>query len=306
MLAFAGTAQAQSPTCDRYRAELAALNRGAGSARTYEAAAQRQREEFNRLFGYYRSIGCGSASFFFRPPAECGPIAERLRVLQSNAAQLAARAVADPSANDARRRDLRAAIAQACDGDVAGGTIRAKGGSRLVCVRECDGYFFPLDSVPKSGASAEAMCRALCPSAEVVVFKAPKDGNIEEAVSRDGRPYMKLANALKYQKSYDASCSCRSPGESWAKTLQKAERMLDRRRGDIIVTAEKAEELSRAKVKAAKRGRKNVPAEPGIVPAAVATNAALDPETTGSIKPAASSGPRVIAPDLIPVPIRNH
>src|SRR5215203_2309127 len=102
-LAALGSAASAQVSCERYRAELASLNRAGASIRTYEAAAQRQRNELARLIGYYRSIGCDQASFlFFQPPAECGGIAQRIRALQANATELAQQATADPSAVEAR------------------------------------------------------------------------------------------------------------------------------------------------------------------------------------------------------------
>jgi hypothetical protein len=65
-------------------------------------------------------------------------------------------------------------------------------------------------------------------------------------VSDKGKPYMQLANALKYQKSYDPSCSCKKDGETWARALQKAERMLAAHKSDVLVTQEVADRLSRA------------------------------------------------------------
>src|SRR5829696_7164032 len=145
LLTALATAASAQVSCERYRAELASLNRAGASIRTYEAAAQRQRNELARLIGYYRSIGCDQTSFFFQPPAECGGIAQRINALQANAAELAQQAVADPSAIEARRRQLEAAIAKTCDpaSDIIAepSPFQATGGSRLVCVRACDGYF---------------------------------------------------------------------------------------------------------------------------------------------------------------------
>lgn len=320
-----GSASAQA-VCERYRAELASLTRSGAAVRSYEAAAARHRDEIGRLSGYYRSIGCGGIFFFMQPPAECGVIAQRIRALQANYAAVAGQAFADPSALEARRQQLQAAIARTCDPnrvDDTMTTFRATGGSRLVCVRSCDGYFFPLNNDPEGRAKAADLCRALCPNAEVSVYRAPQDGGIEQAVSETGKPYMQLATALRYTKTLDPSCSCRKPGENWAETLQKAERMIAHKSTDIVVTAAIAERMSRASLNARKvrRGRDKEATEQ----AAAATSAAPDAETTGSIPTGGTSGAgisaeasevpadkggtsgsrarlRVIAPDLIPVP----
>jgi hypothetical protein len=132
-------------------------------------------------------------------------------------------------------------------------------------------------------------------------------------VSDKGKPYMQLANALKYQKSYDPSCSCKKDGETWARALQKAERMLAAHKSDVLVTQEVADRLSRAgtgEAKSARITRKSTnvqmatkagPAEPettgSVVPTPVAASAA-DVPATGGERPK----PRIIAPDVIPVP----
>ena len=44
-------------------------------------------------------------------------------------------------------------------------------------------------------------------------------GVIDEAVSAKGEPYANLPNAHKFERTFDASCSCRTPGQSWAEAL---------------------------------------------------------------------------------------
>ncbi len=306
--------------CERYKAELASLNRSGSAAREAATAAQRHQAEISRLSGYYRSLGCEQGGFFFQPAQECGAIAQRLRSLQSAYGAVAAQAY-DPSATEGRRRQLRAAIAKACEPEAAEREVRptvrreetvkeqspveATGGDRVVCVRTCDGYFFPLETKVKGSSTEASMCQALCPNAEVSVFRAPRDGGIEAAVSDKGKPYMQLANALKYQKSYDPSCSCKKEGQTWAQALQRAERMLASNKSDTVVTQEMAERMSRASTGESKQTK--ITRKSGVQSAAKAT----EPETTGSIAPAPTTAanvsgerprPRIIAPDVIPVP----
>ena len=58
---------------------------------------------------------------------------------------------------------------------------------------------------------------------------------------------------LANRKAFDEACACKKQGESWAVVLRKAESMLEQRKGDMIVTAEKAEELSRPKAVQARK-----------------------------------------------------
>ena len=315
-LGLGGTALAQTAACERYRAELSSLNRSGSNARAFAAAAERQSYELARLTGYYRSIGCEQGSIFFQPPLECGAIAQRIRATQSNLAMVSGQAVADPEAIESRRRQLRAAIAKACDGAEDTPRVSLSGETRLVCVRACDGYFFPLQNRPEGGASAESLCRALCPNAEVSVYRAPKDGGIEGAVSESGKPYMQLANALRFQKTVDASCSCRRPGQSWAQALQKAETMIARRSTDLVVTAALADQLSRSGLKtqpADKAHRR--PTDLAKASATPRPTTTPDVETTGSTQTGTAQTPpeanreiaipRVIAPEIVAVPRRD-
>ncbi|HEX5868616.1 MAG TPA: DUF2865 domain-containing protein [Beijerinckiaceae bacterium] len=296
VLAGSGAAVAQTSECQRYRAELASLGRAA----TTGPALQQQHHEIGRLSAYYHSIGCGGGQFlFFSPPPECGAIAQRINTMQASYARMAASP--ESYGSESRRRQLRAAVQAACqpqeaaarrdDDDAA---PRRLGGGRLVCVRACDGSFFPLHNLPDNGRSgADEMCKALCPGTETAAYSMPSDADadIGQAVSLRGKRYTKLAAAFKFRTSVDSSCSCRKEGQSWAEALQKAERMIDRGRNDIIVTAKKAEELSRPKL-----ARKGKPAAtPAEQPNAAQIAAApRDVDTTGSIAPA-EQGPDAVS-----------
>jgi hypothetical protein len=347
LLGTAGAAFAQS-ACQRYRAELASLTRG-GASRNDAAAMQQARSEVARLSGYYQSIGCERGQFLFfgsAPPPECGAIAARIRSMQSTFAELAGRA--EPSdGNGARRAELQSIVRSVCREDDArreaerraarlakgedADVPRRLGGGRVVCVRACDGFFFPLESRPNGRASEDQLCQALCPGAEAAAYRMPTDGEIREAVSSRGKPYVRLANAFKFQKAFDQSCSCRKDGESWAQALQKAERLIEHGHGDLVVTAAKAEELSRPKLaRAAKAKGKAKPSEAyasqKIDPktaqiakeaveakatdapppegeaadsaAMVATAAAVDVDVTGSTQKAV----RIVGPAMTPAP----
>lgn len=140
---------------------------------------------------------------------------------------------------------------------------RVAGGGYTVCVRSCDGSFFP---VAYSGAASRAdgldnVCRSLCPNAVVALYAFPLGGTIDEAVSSTGEPYDSLPNAHKFEHAYDASCSCRAPGQSWAEALARAEAKYGRHSHDIFVTAEIAERLSHPV-----RGATAKPAQVGQTP----------------------------------------
>ena len=128
-----------------------------------------------------------------------------------------------------------------------GDGVYAHSGSYAVCVKTCDGSFFP---VSYSGAgsrsdSLEDVCRSLCPNADTALYSFPFGGTINEAMSPGGERYVDLPNALKYQQAFDSSCSCRRKSESWAQALAGAEAKYGHEAHDILVTPEKSVELSR-------------------------------------------------------------
>ena len=354
-LAAGQAAYAQSAQCQRFQAELAALDRSSGSAPTGQMRAQRA--EINRLVAYYRNIGCerGPLGFLAGPaPAECGSIAQQIRQLEAGYARLASQAV-DQSQVDARRRQLQVAVQQTCSTDQPRGFFESlfgaprqqqqqqimpegqpiiaddgppsMGGGRLICVKTCDGSFFPLTTPPGGGQSANEMCQALCPGTETTAFAYPGgDNGLNRAVSlSSNQPYASLANAFKFRKTFDESCSCKKENESWAVVLRRAEGMLEQRKGDVLVTAEKSEELSRPKaVQARKAAEKKVSDEAqeaaaiaaaaptasgesaGIGPQAIESTAVIGqgegPKREVVTGEGAKKTVRVVAPNIIPVP----
>ncbi|SOC42752.1 uncharacterized protein DUF2865 [Rhizobium subbaraonis] len=89
------------------------------------------------------------------------------------------------------------------------------GALRTVCVRTCDGGFFPVSSSasPIDFRRDQRACAAMCPQTETELFYQP----LESPDSRDmvstvtGQPYSALPNAFAYQSrdlSGDSSCGC--------------------------------------------------------------------------------------------------
>jgi len=108
----------------------------------------------------------------------------------------------------------------------------AAGGGRAVCVRLCDGFFFP--SVTSSGG--DEACASQCPDAPTAFYTEPagSDG-IQGAVSLAGAPYTALPVANRSQTSFDETCTChRSFNRPYL-----AELLRDRtlRNGDLVMTA---------------------------------------------------------------------
>lgn len=138
-------------------------------------------------------------------------------------------------------------------------------GHRAVCVRLCDGAFFPMTSSARPGASLgqEEMCQMQCPGADVALYRM-RDDQIENAVSSSGAPYTALPNALRFRQRFDAACTCRPRSGSWAEAFANRQDPT-LRSGDQVVSAEQARLLSlpasqrqavREQIQAAERARR--------------------------------------------------
>jgi hypothetical protein len=119
-------------------------------------------------------------------------------------------------------------------------------GYRTLCVRTCDGYYFPISNSTSSTrfAEDEQACQKLCPASEVALYSHRNPGeDIAQAVSNSGRLYKDMTNAFRYRREFVATCGCRLPGQSWADALGQIKDSTVER-GDIVVTEEKAKAMS--------------------------------------------------------------
>jgi hypothetical protein len=86
-----------------------------------------------------------------------------------------------------------------------------RGTYRTVCVRLCDGYFFPISfaTTPENFARDADACNARCGSpARLYVYPNP-GGEPEQMVGLDGKPYSALKSAFLFRTNYDAACTCK-------------------------------------------------------------------------------------------------
>ncbi|MCJ2071483.1 DUF2865 domain-containing protein [Methylobacterium sp. J-030] len=301
--------QGPSPQCRRYRAELASLQNGASTTRALN-------DEIGRLEAYYRGLNCTEKFLFFdtRPP-QCGAVEQRIRALK---ATYGGAALDD---NGTRRRELQSLVASTCTARetyAASGESYARGGPQMVCVRTCDGGFFPLRNLPEGRGGADEMCQALCPGTEAQAYSMPygDDALKHAATVKGSRAYTSLASAFKFRKEFVPNCSCKPEGKTWAQSLVKAESMLVRHKGDIFVTPMQAEALSRPKVRLTLVGRADRTAAELAADAAgragLGTKGDAEAGKDGSESPGPPASParpdhvavRIIAPNVIAVPQR--
>lgn len=147
---------------------------------------------------------------------------------------------------------------------------RAMGGPMAICVRACDGGFFPITYTAKHAQldDLDALCKAMCPGAEAKLYTQSQWKGLETAVSLDGEPYSDHPNARKFETRYDPACGCKPPGQSWTEALAEAERILaERNKKDQMITAEQAEQMSRPITPGDAAARKSLAPAPTSIPA---------------------------------------
>lgn len=282
----AAKAQSTNPACQRLEAQLATLNQGnadparADQIRRTEDMVTRQQMEVDRLVAQSRHIGCQSSGFFSifsNPPPQCAGLnrqidqqrlaLERMRnqLEQLNggtterAAQRQALLIAlgdngcGPQYRSAAIAGQQSGFFDRLFGSTSSGGIFSTpsgpmGGTfRTVCVRTCDGFYFPISysTSPDHFREDEQACQRMCPATEVALYTYHNPGEeMAQAVSLNGRLYTELPTAFQYRKALSPACSCRRPGESWAQTLKSTGPDDTVIPGDVVVTEQNARQFS--------------------------------------------------------------
>jgi len=304
--------------------------------RRYQDAAAQQQSELDRVTMQAKRMGCESSGFFSlfsTQSAQCGPINTRIQQMRANLDQitnnlerLRAGSAGGPD-RDSQRRSVLTALAQnSCGPQYAnaaaapgpGGFLNnlfgnnnnpaappgvdmgpQSGTFKTVCVRTCDGGYFPVSfaTVPARFGEDESKCKALCPATEASLYAYRNPGeDINQAVSVNGQPYTALPNAFKFRTEFSPTCSCRAPGQTWSDALKTIdEKAAAAEQGDIIVTEESAKKMQQR----AQQPGKSTPARKGATPPAQATapapDAAAPPaETSSPDKPIRTVGPKFL------------
>ena len=306
-------AVSSNPICVRLESQLAALNQGAGDParadqiRRTEDAIAKQQGDLDRTVAQAHKAGCAGQGFFalfsaFSP--QCGPITSQIQQMRGSLDRMISDLEQLKNGNTGQEGQRRALIGQLAqnncgaqytaaanswggpqgffDALFGGGTIISPGGDgapsgtyHTVCVRACDGFYFPISysTVPSRFADDARACQRQCPAAEAELYSFRNPGeNMEQAVSVTGQPYTSLANAFRYRKEIIAGCSCRRPGQSWAEALKNADDPTTLESGDIVVTDQNAKALSQPK-QPGKPTSATAPTQPGTVVAPPATPA---------------------------------
>ncbi|WP_158629345.1 DUF2865 domain-containing protein [Roseitalea porphyridii] len=237
-LVGASTGPAQAQSCRALQSQLASARSGGGSRaqyRRYAEAAQRQARELTRAQRIYHSQRCAQSG-----SRQCYTLADTIRRMQSNLAEL--ERVRDRNRGGASQREIRRlerAVQSACrpretrtaavrrepgtrvkvEPRAPAATIRPtpqpsfSGNNRTLCVRTCDGYFFPI-SFATSASNLErdaAICSALCPAAPTKLFvhRSGDDEGPQNMTALDGTPYTDLETAFSFrERKRSADCTC--------------------------------------------------------------------------------------------------
>jgi hypothetical protein len=84
---------------------------------------------------------------------------------------------------------------------------------RTVCVRLCDGYYFPVSfsTLPTHFGRDQDVCQSKCAAPTELYFHQNPGGSVDQMVSqRTQQPYTTLRTAFRYRKEFVAGCSCKA------------------------------------------------------------------------------------------------
>jgi len=119
---------------------------------------------------------------------------------------------------------------------------------RTFCVRECDGFYYPLSasSTPGSFLADEAKCQSSCSSPAKLYYSAIASEDASEMVSLAGEHYGDLANAYRYRSEYVDGCSCKpKPWSAEARAMFDRRAILATRAPDELIVAAGAGEVAK-------------------------------------------------------------
>jgi len=311
--------------------------------RRYQDAATKQQAELDRVTSRAKRMGCDSSGFFSLfngQSAQCGPVNNQIQQMRANLEQITTSLERLRSGGlggtdrENQRRSVLLALAQNDCGPQYAAAARGPGNFldnlfgnnnnsnpvpppgadfgpqsgtfRTVCVRTCDGGYFPISfaTVPARFPDDEKTCKALCPATEANLYAYRNPGeDINQAVSINGEPYSQSPNAFRFRQEFNPSCACKAAGQTWSDALKSVDdKAAAEQQGDIIVTEESAKKMSRplAPKSPATTGKKGAPstaaAAPATAPAADASASAPATVSTGAAgdKPIRSVGPTFI------------
>lgn len=119
---------------------------------------------------------------------------------------------------------------------------RSAGTYRTLCVRLCDGFYWPMSyaTTPEHFGRDQRKCESSCGSpVRLYTYRNP-GGELEDMEDLSGHPYSRLKTAFLYRTEYNESCKCKS--DPWEQASLDRHRMYAleerKRKGDKIAARE--------------------------------------------------------------------
>jgi hypothetical protein len=84
---------------------------------------------------------------------------------------------------------------------------------RTLCVRLCDGYYFPVSfsTLPNHFQRDADQCQSQCAAPAELYYHQNPGGAVEQMVSASSQqPYTSLKSAWRYRKEFVQGCSCKA------------------------------------------------------------------------------------------------
>jgi hypothetical protein len=164
---------------------------------------------------------------------------------------------------------------------------------RTLCVRLCDGYYFPISfATPRERLVHDAkVCESRCGGqARLFVHRSPT-GAVEDAEDLSGRPYRKLPTAFLYRTQYVPSCTCQPhPWEAAS---------LDRHQGYAIAAAVRTGNKDALRELQASKAMRRLIVD-ALVPASAMERDGLVPGVAGGIDASPIVRPGMARSSLLP------
>lgn len=218
---LAGEAQAQTAFCADLQRQyaIAVGGSGGGGGLSAEGVAR----QLTKQKAAAAANGCGGYGRGRPATAQCPPIMGSINQLQRQLAQAQAaangqRSAAGPSPAVVHQRLVRngCVLPQTRMAAADGGLSLPGGGARTLCVRTCDGYFFPVGNASRRDrfkTDAEACQSMYAQAGEAELFVQRRRDDIATAVSVDGKQtYADQPYAFLFRHVFSASCQAQLKG----------------------------------------------------------------------------------------------
>jgi len=168
------------------------------------------------------------------------------------------------------------------------------GGSayRTLCVRECDGFYFPVSTATTESkfAEDEAKCHTQC-AAPAELYYHRMDQDVEQMVSLRGAPYSQMPNAFRNRKVYIRGCSCNASEYSREEIAKSEEAIKTSKRADASAGVKSPAGSDAAFARRISQAVQNAPAQPEGQPAPAQPGPATPPPAqSGPATPPPAAG----------------